>query len=706
MPDLLQDLNEAQKEVVTTTDGPILVLAGAGSGKTKALTHRIAYLITEKNIPAENILAITFTNKAAGEMKSRVESLIRKGVETQNLPVMGTFHSICAKILRKEAHHLGYPHSFVIFDDQDSSALVKQIIKKMDLESTKISPQSIKSKISGAKNEMIGPEKYQEIAGGYNGEQIAEIYKEYQKQLAQNDAFDFDDLLLSVVKIFEKVPEVLEKYQKIWKYVLIDEYQDTNRPQYLFAKYLTAKSHNLCVVGDDWQSIYSWRGANFRNILNFKKDWPEAKVIKLEQNYRSTKAIISAAQAVIEKNQERSEKVLWTENETGTGVNIFEASNEEEESSFVAKEALRLSGQGKRFSRMAVFYRTNAQSRVLEEQLLRYRIPYQIIGGVRFYERKEIKDVLSWLRIASGANDWISFERSLSNPPSGIGKTSLSRLKNHAESEKLKINELTEEVISGLVPAKAAIALKKYFVHVSKIAEAGENSVSAAIETAISYSGIREYLSDGSYQNEERLENLKEMFSVAAEYEKLKGKMSLSEFLEEVALISDIDNYQENKEGITLMTLHTSKGLEFDTVFIIGLEENIFPHSRSLFEPQELEEERRLFYVGLTRTMKSCYLLYARSRLYFGTIQTNQPSRFLTEIPESLINYVNQSTTGAPKEVIEERIPGAIQTGDRVEHESFGKGEVVRVNEDELTVIFDDSGEKVISLYYAPIKKL
>lgn len=705
--DLLKDLNQMQKEVVTETEGPVLVIAGAGSGKTKALTHRIAYLIAEKHVSPDQILAITFTNKAATEMKNRVSSLIEAtGENVGSAPVLGTFHSICARILRKEAPYLGYPRSFVIFDEQDTLSLIKQIIKKLDLDTNKISPKTIKSYISGAKNEMIGPEKYSENTGGYRADQVGEIYKEYQIQLAKNDAFDFDDLLLSVVKIFEQFPEVLEKYQKIWQYVLIDEYQDTNKPQYLFAKYLAEKSHNLCVVGDDWQSIYSWRGANFRNILNFKKDWPGAKVIKLEQNYRSTKAILSAAQAVIEKNTERSDKVLWTENESGSGVNVFEASNEEEESAFIAREVLRLEGQGKKLKKMAAFYRTNAQSRVLEEQLLRFRIPYQIIGGVRFYERKEIKDVLAWLRIASGANDWISFERSLSNPPSGVGKTSISKLHAHAEAENLKIIDFINIELGTLVPAKAANSLNKYFSHIQKIAEAGEESVSKAIEVAISYSGIKEYLADGTFQNEERLENLKEMLSVSAEYEKLKGKMTLSEFLEEVALISDVDNYQENKDGITLMTLHTSKGLEFDTVFIVGMEENIFPHSRSIFEPQELEEERRLFYVGLTRAMKSCYLLYCRSRLYFGTIQTNQPSRFLTEIPESLLNYINKGETVKQKEVIEERIPGAIQKGDRVEHESFGKGEVVRVNEDELTVVFDNSGEKVISLYYAPIKKL
>lgn len=700
MLDLLTGLNETQKEVVLNTEGPILVLAGAGSGKTKALTHRIAYLILEKKVNPGKILAITFTNKAAKEMTERVRKLT-----AESAPTMGTFHSICARLLRKEASKLGYSPSFVIYDDGDTTALVKSCLKKLEIDSAKISPQTIKSRISGAKNEMITVEKYAEMAHGYNDDIIVEVFKLYQKELKKNDAMDFDDLLLNTVKVFEEFPEVLQKYQTIWEYLLIDEYQDTNRVQYLFAKYLAQKNQNICVVGDDWQSIYSWRGANYRNILNFKQDWPNAKVVRLEQNYRSTKAILTAAQNVIERNQDRSEKVLWTENEAGSAINVFEASTESEEASFVAREVLRLSGT-KKLSDIAVFYRTNAQSRVLEEQLLRYRVPYKIIGGVRFYERKEIKDVLAWLRMASGANDWIGFERSLSSPPSGVGKTSFKKLNEFATSQSLSIEQVLKADLATFLPAKAANALGLYGEKLAEIREAASHSVERAIETAIKISGIKEYLSDGNLQNEERLENLKEMLSVAQEYEKLKGKIDLCDFLEEVALIADVDNYQEEAEGITLMTLHTSKGLEFDNVFILGLEENIFPHSRSLFEPQALEEERRLFYVGLTRARKLVYLTYARSRLYFGNIQTNSPSRFVTEIPDNLINYLNKNETPQFKEVEEERTLGAIQRGDVIEHETFGVGEVVRVNEDELTVIFNDSGEKIISLYYAPIKKL
>jgi DNA helicase-2/ATP-dependent DNA helicase PcrA len=680
MSDLLKDLNQAQKEVVLTTEGPILVLAGAGSGKTKALTHRVAYLISEKKVEPQQILAITFTNKAAGEMVERVKALI---ADKKAVPTMGTFHSICARILRKDGHLLGYPAGFVIFDENDSVKLIKNCLKTLNVSDEKISAKGIKYYISGAKNEFIDPDDYPNYSSGYRAEMIAEVFKSYQKELLANDAMDFDDLLINVVKLFQKFPEVLKKYQETWQYILIDEYQDTNEAQYQFAKLLAQKNHNICVVGDDWQSIYSWRGANFQNILNFERDWPKAKVVKLEQNYRSTKAILSAAQAVIEKNEKRSKKTLWTDNKTGAPIN------------------------GMRQRNMAIFYRTNAQSRVLEEQLLRFRIPYKIVGGLRFYERKEIKDILSWLRIVSGANDWISFERSLTSPPSGIGIRSIEKIRQKVEGEGAKIIDIGNMDLSEIVGGKTAGLFQKYFEKVGKIRSAAQNSLKDAIRKAIELSGQKEFLADGSFQNEERLENLNELLSVADEYERVKPNLTLSDFLEEVALIADIDNYQEDAQGVTLMTLHTSKGLEYPIVFIAGNEENIFPHSRSLFEPAELEEERRLFYVGLTRAMEKCYLLYSRSRLYFGNIVTNSPSRFIAEIPESLLSYTGKEEIEKIMEDIpEERIPGEIKLGDKIEHENFGFGMVKGVNDDELTVSFDKYGIKIISLYYAPIKKV
>lgn len=700
--DLLLGLNAEQKEVVLTDKGPLLVLAGAGSGKTKALTHRIAYLISEKKVPAENIIAITFTNKAAAEMAHRIEKLLG-GAKVK--PTMGTFHSVCARILRKEAHELGYPHNFLIFDEQDATKLIKDAQKILNLsESQKISPQTVKYHISGAKNEMIEPDQFEASLAGPKGQIIGEIYDLYQRELKKNEAMDFDDLILNVVKIFKKNPAVLERYQNLWEYILIDEYQDTNEPQYQFAKLLAAKNRNICVVGDDWQSIYSWRGANFQNILNFERDWPEANVIKLEQNYRSTKAILTAAQAVIEKNTQRSSKVLWTDNESGSKINLYEARNEEDEAAFVCREAQALLAKGYLLKDMAVFYRTNAQSRAVEEQLLRYRIPYKIVGGVRFYERKEIKDILAWLRIASGASDWVSFERSLLSPPSGIGATSIGKIKDICDQHQIKLTQIKdkEELFSGLQKRTWGL-LVQYFEKVSEIAEASEKSLKDGIRAAMRVSGIREYLSDGSFENEDRLENLNELLSVAEEYETLKGKLNLCDFLEEVALISDLDNYQEENEGVTLMTLHTSKGLEYKIVFIVGVEENIFPHSRSLLDLSEMEEERRLFYVGLTRARESLYLVFSRSRLFFGSIQTNAPSRFLSEIPETLLNFPKES--GISETVIEEQLPGQYKVGDQVQHQNFGKGTVKAVCDDELTIEFPE-GEKLVSVYYAPIKKL
>jgi DNA helicase-2/ATP-dependent DNA helicase PcrA len=706
--DLLKELNENQREVVETTEGPVLVLAGAGSGKTKALTHRIAFLIAEKSVPADHILAITFTNKAAKEMAERVGKILATLGKNVSAPTMGTFHSVCARMLRSHAHLLGYSNSFVIFDEEDSLKVIRNALKKLNYTTDKISPKTIKGYISNAKNELIDEEHFTEDLGGFKGEVVSQVFKVYQKDLLANDAMDFDDLLFNVVKIFQKFPEVLKKYQDLWQYLLIDEYQDTNEAQYLFAKLLATKNRNLCVVGDDWQSIYSWRGANFQNILNFERDWPEAKVIKLEQNYRCTKSILAAAQTVIERNTDRSEKVLWTDNKSGNPIAVFEARNEGDEGGFICREISRQMASGFPLKNMAVFYRTNAQSRALEEQFLRFRIPYKIVGGVRFYERKEIKDVMAWLRIASGANDWVSFERALLNPPSGLGTVSIGKLKAYCEDHEIKISELEKKAdyLREAVNQRALNILWEFLTKIRKIRDKSETSLKEAVEYAIKSSGIKEYLNDGRLENEERLENLRELLSVVEEYEAAKGKLNLADFLEEVALISDLDNYQDTEEAVTLMTLHTSKGLEFPMVFIVGLEENIFPHSRSQFDPIQLEEERRLFYVGLTRAMENLYLTYSVSRLYFGSIQSNLPSRFLTEIPDYLLSFVNVSGPNFTEAVPEERLPGNIRVGDKIQHESFGVGTVQAVSDDELTVFFPGMEEKIISTYYAPIKKL
>ncbi len=707
--DLLSGLNEAQKEVVIKTEGAILVLAGAGSGKTKALTHRVAYLISEKKIKPENILAITFTNKAATEMKTRVSKLIHgaeKSNNINNLPTMGTFHSVCARVLRKWGHLLGYPNNFVIFDEDDAIKVIKDAMKKSEMADSKISPKAIKAKISDAKNKMISPNDYNSYSEDYYGDKISLIYNLYQKELLKNEAMDFDDLLVNTVKLFKEHPESLNYYQNIWQYILIDEYQDTNEAQYLFAKMISEKNGNLCVVGDDWQSIYSWRGANFENILNFSKDWPDAKIVKLEENYRSTKSILAAAQKVIEKNNQRSKKELWTENEAGTPIIVYESANETGEASFICRQILSLSSKYN-IKDMAIFYRTNAQSRIIEEQLLRYRIPYRVIGGVRFYERKEIKDALSWLKICSGVNDWVSFTRSIQNPNSGIGQLSLNKIKKYCDENDIKINGILDSNIKNILMTRTYESLSTYFEKIYEIKQKFNESLSEGIKATIQISGLKGYYTDDSYGAEERVENLNELLSVAREYEVLKGEITLTDYLEEVSLIADIDNYNTDAEGITLMTLHTSKGLEYPVVFIVGLEENIFPHSRSNLDPSELEEERRLFYVGMTRAKKEVYLTYARSRLFFGSISSNMPSRFLSDIPPQLLNFINtDSDLDNKDEILEERIPGAINIGDKVEHENFGVGEVRKVYDDELTIYFPGYGKKVLSTYYAPIKKV
>ena len=705
--DLLKDLNIEQQEVVTSTEGPLLVLAGAGAGKTKALTHRIAYLISEKEVNPNKILAITFTNKAAGEMKSRVDTLIKNSkLKTQNSPSMGTFHSVCARILRSEAPHLGYPQNFVIFDEDDAKKLLKQVINKLGLSDKKISPSTAKNLISSAKNELIGPKEYATYAESFREQSIIDVYELYQKELEKNEAMDFDDLLMNVVLIFQRFPEVLTKYQNRWQYLLIDEYQDTNHVQYLFAKLLAQRSGNICVVGDDWQSIYSWRGANFQNILDFEKDWPQAKVVRLEKNYRSTKAILAAAQSVIERNERRSDKKIWTDNKAGKPIEVYEAGSEGDEASFVARQMENLVARGYKLSDMAVFYRTNAQSRAVEEAFLNMRLPYKIVGGVRFYERKEIKDALSWLRVASGANDFIALERSLTTPPSGIGKLTIAKIRDICDKQNIKISQLQNTNLSEILGPKAAYGLADYFGKIQKIKSKASESLSAGVELAIKTSGLIQYLSDGTFENEERIENLRELLSVVKELEAVKEGLNLESFLEEVALISDLDNYSETDEGATLMTLHTSKGLEYKVVFIVGLEENIFPHSRSLFEPSELEEERRLFYVGMTRAKELLYLIHARRRLYFGGIQNNQPSRFIAEIPAHLLNFANVQSDKIAEDVAESRLPGAFQVGDTVEHEFFGKGTVLAVNEDEITADFNVYGKKIVSTEYAPIRKV
>ena len=610
MNDILKKLNLSQQQAVRHTNGPSLVLSGPGSGKTRVITHRIAYLIDELKIPPTEILAVTFTNKAANEMKDRVKQLVK------NIPTsMGTFHYICVKILRESGGFIGISPNFTIFDDADSFRLVKDVMKELDISVKNFSPGSVKGAIESAKNELVGPNEYANLAQGYFQEIVSKVYSKYQSDLHKNQGLDFDDLIFQTVIIFQKHPKVLEKYQNRWKYLLVDEYQDTNRSQYTFTKILAQKNRNLFVVGDASQAIYGWRGADFRNILNFSKDFPKVKIFNLEQNYRSTKKILSAATNVISKNQSHPILNLWTENPEGIPLILYEAKNEIEEAEFIIRtiEKLLTTNQGFSLKDFSILYRTNAQSRVLEEALLKSGIPYVLVGGTRFYERKEIKDIVSYLKLIGNPSDQISFKRVVNVPPRGIGPAALKNPKNP------KLKEFKDLI--------KRITLKSTKLKTIDI-----------IDIVLAETKYLEHLEDGTKEGASRVENVKELRSVASEFPKLV------DLLENVALVER--EYLpkgsgriviSEKEAVTLMTLHAAKGLEFPVVFMIGMEEGLFPHSRSLTDTHDLEEERRLCYVGITRAGKQLYLTYTQSRLYFGARTEGVISRFILDIPEELI---------------------------------------------------------------------
>lgn len=588
---LLDDLNPIQQQAVKATEGPVLILAGAGSGKTRVLTYRVAYLIAEKKIPPENILILTFTNKASEEMIERIKRLIGQ-LPTQ--PVMGTFHSFCAKILRREGKVLGLPPGFAIYDESDALDAVKEAMSNLNIPTQKTSPPSVRTTISQAKNELISSLEYPQYARGYFQETVAKIYLEYQKILEKNKALDFDDLLLTTIKLFQSEPTILTCYQIQFRYILIDEYQDTNPAQYLISKYLANRHKDICVVGDAAQSIYSFRSADYRNILNFEKDYPNAKVFNLEQNYRSTQNILDVAHAVISKNRSHPVLKLWTDKNGGEKIEIVETRNEAEEALFI------LSKVQPPLSNFAILYRTNAQSRSLEEHFLRTGVPYRLIGGVSFYQRREIKDVLAYLRLLQNPKDSVSLKRA-----EKIGKTRLGRLM-----------ELYLEVSSQI----------------------DQYSTLELLDLILQKTGYLAYIDDGTEEGKGRVENVKELRSVAEEFP------TLMDFLENVALVDSHDNpnghakQSDKQDAVTLMTLHNAKGLEFPTVFMVGMEEGLFPHARSMLDVNELEEERRLCYVGITRAKEKLYLTYTRQRLYFGTRSHNLVSRFLADIPQDLIS--------------------------------------------------------------------
>lgn len=684
------------------------MLAGAGSGKTKALTHRIAYLIAEKKVPPVNVLAVTFTNKAAGEMRERVLKLLGQSPANRHyLPFLGTFHSICVRILRREASEIGLKTTFTIFDAADSLSAVKEAMRRHNIDEKKFAPQAVAGLISSAKNELITAERYRNLAHGQIQEIAASVYPTYQSLLTEAGALDFDDLIMRTVLMFRQSAQILERWQNQFRYILIDEYQDTNHAQYQLAKLLAASHHNLAVVGDDWQSIYSWRGANFQNILDFEKDYPEAAVIKLEQNYRSTKTILDAAHSVITKNLVRSDKQLWTQAEAGAPVVVQEVRDQEEEGLAIVRRIDELiRSRGYALHDVAVLYRTNAQSRALEEAFLRYNLPYKIVGGVRFYERKEIKDALAYLRFIYQPDDLISFQRIINVPPRGLGDKSLERFGDWRRKENLSLLEAAEraEDAPGLTP-RAVASLSSFAREINALRlEAQKRPVGELLELTLKRTGYLEYLDDGSVLAGDRIDNVKELLSVAHNY----ADMDLESFLEEIALISDLDNYSTDSEAVTLMTIHAAKGLEFGVVFLPGMEEGIFPHARSLFDGAEMEEERRLCYVAMTRAKQELYLMHASSRLFFGAVQHNPPSRFIADIPEELRHDPISTFGAAPtvRVVEKHKLEADFKPGDRLSHAKFGEGIVVSIAGDELTAAFAGVGTKKLSLSFAPIEKL
>ncbi|MEK6665098.1 MAG: UvrD-helicase domain-containing protein [candidate division NC10 bacterium] len=709
---ILSDLNPPQREAVTHTEGPLLVLAGAGSGKTRVIAHRIAHLIGVKGVHPKNVLAVTFTNKAAEEMRRRVEDLLLPaGIRP---PLIATFHSACVRILREHIRHLGVSANFVIYDEDDRLSLVKECLREEEVDERALPPASVVYRISHAKNQLLSVEEVERLARGPREERIAAVYRRYQERLAQVGALDFDDLLLLTVRLWEKVPEVLAWYRGLWKYVLVDEYQDTNRAQYRIIQLLTGEHRNLCVVGDDDQAIYRFRGATLRNILDFEHDYPGTRVIRLEQNYRSTKRILAIASTVIANNAGRKGKTLWTENAEGQRACVYRAWDENEEAAFVAATIGRLRAEGVDEREMAIFYRTNAQSRVLEDALRRSTIPYVIVGGVRFYERREIKDALAYLRLAINPADDVAFKRAIAAPSRGIGRATLARLEEVARREKVPLLETCGR-LGDEVAAKPRRALEDFARLIADLRERKSGlSLPALIDETLIRSGYRDALrAERTAEAEGRLENLEELVAAAEEFQHTRESATLEEFLDTVALLSDLDEWSADRGVVTLMTIHSAKGLEFPVVFLTGMEEGVFPHVKSMDDPEELEEERRLCYVGLTRAKRQHYLSYALHRRLHG-YGLGEPSRFLLEIPEEQLTLLNARGTpphpplspGGERE--DDDLP--YRVGARLRHARWGEGLLVgieRQGEDVLvTVHFASVGRKKLSLQYAHLEEI
>lgn len=710
------ELNTDQQKAITATEGPVLIVAGAGSGKTRALTHRVAHLIRNHDVSPHNILAVTFTNKAANEMKHRITGLLNEGFEA--MPTVGTFHSICAGILRRHGHLLGYENQFSIYDTNDQVVLMKELMHERHLDTKKINPKAVLGHISQAKNQLVGPEEYSLMGHNYFSEKVAELYGPYQARLAKNQAMDFDDLIMKTVELFEQYPDILDQHQERWRYISVDEYQDTNHAQYTLTKRLAEKYRNLCVIGDPDQSIYSWRGANMQNILDFEKDYPEALVIKLEQNYRSTSIILDAAHQVISRNHNRKDKKLWTERTGGEQIRVWQAMDERDEGIKVAQAIMEhiRRHESPDFRDFAVLYRTNAQSRALEESFMRYGIPYRIVGGVKFYLRKEIKDIIAYLRVIQNPDDDVSLLRIINVPSRKIGSKTVEHVQVFAAQNSISLFRALER-ITEIPQLSSKVRVLEDFTrlirHFQKINH--EFAAAGVIKHVVSESGYRDFLlSDKSPEGQVRLENIQELMTVADKYEGLEAGISLATFLEEIALLTDLDQIEDQHNAVTLMTLHSAKGLEFPTVFITGLEEGVFPHSRALFEPQELEEERRLMYVGLTRAKDNLFLLHARQRMLFGEFKQNAPSQFLADLPEECVEGSTLSQSRRPASFGDKPIPiendptQDFYDGDRVRHPSFGEGVVINRSGGIVTIAFKDPryGVKKLALSIAPLEKL
>lgn len=714
---LSEKLNEQQRQAVTMTKGPVAVIAGAGSGKTRVITYRVAHLIGAGRVPPRNILAVTFTNKAAEEMRNRIYSLLGT-MELESW--IGTFHATCAQLLRREAKRLGYKQNFAIYDESDQAMLVRHCMKKLNLPERDFNPSVILSRISLAKGDMLTPEAFMSEATSFFEEEVTRVYTLYQRALFENNAMDFDDLLNNALIVLRQHPDCLQKYRSFFRYILVDEFQDTNHVQYELVRELALEHRNVCVVGDDDQSIYSWRGANIENLLNFERDFPETKTFFLEQNYRSTQLILDAANAVIENNHRRKPKRLWTANETGERITWYCASSERAEAQFVVEEIMTLTGRYPelRTGDFAVFYRTNAQSRVLEDEFRAAGIPYTIVGSLRFYDRKEIKDVLAYLRVVANQADGVSLRRIVNTPPRGIGKATLEKVGEFASAEGIHLLDAVGRAtdIPRLRPA-ARDSLLNFYQYILELRQRKDQvPATELIRGVIETSGYLQMLEqDKTFQAQMRLENLNELISAAAEFEEKLGDSSLETFLQDASLQTDIDDWDDEKNAATLMTLHMAKGLEFPIVFMTGMEETLFPHANTLVVERGLEEERRLCYVGITRAKQRAILISADTRRMRGITSVHTPSRFIGEIPEELMNVIGSAQGDAHGyDEYYQEMPDyegdQFSVGDLVRHSAFGPGKIAAISGSGTKMkvavrFFRDNKQRNLAVMHAGLRK-